>query len=170
MISVFKPLHHPGELSYHSSGTELGIFYKGKILLKALCFRIEKNWAENTVCILSLSGKQVRYLAITFFRIKVVCVLFTHFLHKYFEVPVKQDNCFFYSSWISPYVWNKSLQQQGMTAWQPSRLLMGVTACKSEIMAVHLYEQQFVLSWITRKSRKSEKVGGEDESNRNIFR
>lgn len=39
---IFKPLHHPVELSYHGSRTELGVFYKGKVLFKAVWFFIEK--------------------------------------------------------------------------------------------------------------------------------
>lgn len=38
----FNPLHHPGELSYPGSRMEPGVFYKGKVLFKALCFHIEK--------------------------------------------------------------------------------------------------------------------------------
>lgn len=47
LISVFKPLHHPGVLSYHSSGSELQIFYKEKIFIKGILFSYRKNLVES---------------------------------------------------------------------------------------------------------------------------
>lgn len=71
----------------------------------------------------------------------------------------KQDNWRVFISptfsWTKSLVWSKLWQQPGVTVWHPGWVLMVVTASKSEIMALHLYEQQFVLSWITGKLRKS---------------
>lgn len=104
---------------------------------------------------------QILCLAINFWRWRwCLCLLLVLLRNPCVLASEKQDDRRVFasprsSSWIKSLVWNKSLQPQGMTVWQPSWVLMGMAASKSEIMAVHPCERQVVLSWITGKLRKS---------------